>query len=200
MDFIEPPAGFFSRNAEVLAPVLIGCLLKRVDERGSISGLIVETEAYTQDDPASHSFRGITDRNRVMFERGGLAYVYLIYGIHNCFNVTSGNPGNGEAVLIRAVEPLQGIEIMISNRRSGTRENLCRGPGRLCQAFGITGKDNGVSLTDGDIRILIPATGGTPDIITTARIGITKAAWMKRRYSLRGSRWVSGENPDRKKC
>jgi DNA-3-methyladenine glycosylase len=199
MDHIEAPAGFFDRSAEVLAPTLIGCILRREDERGSISGLIVETEAYTQDDPASHSFCGVTVRNRIMFEVAGLAYVYLIYGIHNCFNVTSGAPGKGEAVLIRAVEPLEGIEIMISNRGTDSLENLCSGPGKLCQAFGITREHNGVSLADGEIRILAPATLEKPDVIRTVRIGITKAAGKKRRFVLRGSRWVSGENPDGKK-
>ncbi|NOQ23519.1 MAG: DNA-3-methyladenine glycosylase [Candidatus Aegiribacteria sp.] len=190
-NFATPPAGFFSRGAEILAPALIGCLLRRKVDGEFISGIIVETEAYTEDDPASHSFRGRTERNRPMFERGGLAYVYLIYGVHNCFNVTSGITGRGEAVLIRAAAPLEGIELMCANRRTEKPEYLCSGPGRLCQAFGIDRRHNGLSLLDGEIQLLVPLHDRRPEISTTKRIGITRGADRRRRFAVKGSRWVS---------
>ncbi len=127
-----------------------------------------------------------------MFESGGLAYVYLIYGVHSCFNVTSGISGRGEAVLIRAAVPLEGIELMIASRRTEKPEDLCSGPGKLCQAFGIDRRHNGISLFNGEIQVLVPDGCGRPDITVTKRIGITRAADLKRRFSIRGSRWVSG--------
>ncbi|MEN8207820.1 MAG: DNA-3-methyladenine glycosylase [Candidatus Fermentibacteria bacterium] len=190
-NFTQPLSGFFVRDAATLAPDLIGCLLRRKIGGEFISGIIVETEAYTEDDPASHSFRGRTPGNRLMFERGGLAYVYLIYGIHNCFNVTSGLLGNGEAVLIRAVRPLEGIEYMCANRGTDKPANLCSGPGKLCQAFEIDRRHNGISLVDGEIQILIPTDGNRPDIDVTKRIGITSGTDLKRRFMLKGSRWTS---------
>ncbi len=151
----------------------------------------METEAYTEDDPASHSFRGRTLRNRFMFERGGLAYVYLIYGVHNCFNVTSGIPGSGEAVLIRAVRPLEGIELMCSHRGRNKPVDLCSGPGKLCQAFGIDRRHNGISLMDGEIQVLVQADGNRPDIAVTKRVGISRGAGLRRRFVVKGSRWIS---------
>ncbi|MCD4774588.1 MAG: DNA-3-methyladenine glycosylase [Candidatus Aegiribacteria sp.] len=195
--FTTPPDGFFSRSAEILAHDLIGCLLRKKAGGGFISGVIVETEAYTEDDPASHSFKGRTDRNGPMFERGGLAYVYLIYGVHNCFNVTSGIPGRGEAVLIRAVNPFEGIELMVENRGTEEPENLCSGPGKLCQAFGIDRRHNGISLLDGEIQVLVPIADEKLKISVTKRIGITKATNLRRRFSLRGSRWVSNTSREK---
>jgi DNA-3-methyladenine glycosylase len=126
-----------------------------------------------------------------MFERGGLVYVYLVYGVHNCFNVTSGRPGRGEAVLIRAVKPFEGIELMVANRGTEKPEDLCSGPGKLCRAFGIDRRYNGISLVDGEIHLLVPVTDEKLKISVTKRIGITKAAGLRRRFALRGSRWVS---------
>lgn len=132
-----------------------------------------------------------------MFERGGLAYVYLIYGVHNCFNVTSGIPGRGEAVLIRAVNPFEGIELMVENRGTEEPENLCSGPGKLCQAFGIDRRHNGISLLDGEIQVLVPIADEKLKISVTKRIGITKATNLRRRFSLRGSRWVSNTSREK---
>lgn len=126
-----------------------------------------------------------------MFERGGLVYVYLIYGVHNCFNVTSGIPGRGEAVLIRAVKPFEGIELMVGNRGTEEPEDLCSGPGKLCQAFGIDKRDNGISLVDGEIQLLVPIADEKLKISVTKRIGITKAASLRRRFVISGSRWTS---------
>lgn len=137
------------------------------------SGRILETEAYTGDDPASHSFRGRTARNAVMFGPAGRLYVYLSYGIHCCANVVTGAADDGQAVLIRAIDPLDGIEEM---RHRRGRTPLADGPGKLCQALGIDLADNGADLSS-SARIRI-ADDGTPpptDPIVSPRIGITKA-------------------------
>lgn len=190
--FAEPAQDFFRVPAQRLAPKLIGCLLRRETGRGVLSGVVVETEAYTRDDPASHSFRGRTDRNGPMFRGGGYAYVYLVYGIHHCFNVTSGPPGSGEAVLVRAVRPLEGLEMMMRNRGTDKPEDLCRGPGRLCSAFGIDRRHSGVSLESGKLRILVPEADEALDIAATGRIGIRKGTELELRFCLRDSKWVSG--------
>jgi len=147
------------------------------------SGRILETEAYTADDPASHSFRGRTARNAVMFGPAGRLYVYLSYGIHRCANVVTGSEGDGQAVLIRAIDPLDGAEEML--RRRG-RTPLADGPGKLCQALGIGLDDNGADLS-GSSRIRIGDDGAPPppDPMTGPRIGITKAvdtAWRFRTH------------------
>ena len=156
-----------------------------------ITGIIVETESYTEDDPASHAFGGRTDRNWPMFGKGGMAYVYLIYGIHNCFNVTSGKENSGEAVLIRALQPVEGIELMEKNRMVRGVTDLCSGPGKLCQALSIDRKLSGVSLMNGEIQIQMPCFREELDIVKTERIGITKAAGLPRRFLIRNSKWVS---------
>jgi DNA-3-methyladenine glycosylase len=162
----SPDIGSLAQSAEDAAPGLLGLLLYRYLDPGvHLVARIVEVEAYAQDDPASHSFRGPSPRNRVMFGPPGFAYVYLIYGIHHCLNVVTGSDGLGEAVLIRAAEPLAGIEAMWSNRHSepppdfrpgspppppGSRERdrLLAGPGSLCKALGIQKQlHNGTPLT-----------------------------------------------------
>lgn len=146
------------------------------------SGRIVETEAYTADDPASHSFGGRTARNAVMFGPAGHLYVYLSYGIHRCANIVTGASGEGQAVLIRAVEPLDGIELMMLRRR---REPLADGPGKLCQALGITLDDDGVDLTRSPrIRLLDDGTPPPAEPITGPRIGITRAVDAPWRFRL----------------
>ncbi|MFO8184586.1 MAG: DNA-3-methyladenine glycosylase [Candidatus Aegiribacteria sp.] len=190
-EYVPAEEEFFLRTAPRLAPRLLGCLLMRNTENGPVSGVIVETEAYTRDDPASHSFGGKSARNWPMFKGGGLAYVYLIYGVHNCFNVTSGHPGSGEAVLVRAVRPLEGIEQMRKNRGLHGLKNLCSGPGKLCQAFGIDRGHNGTSLLDGDIRLMVPAEEEKLDVAVSRRVGISRARELKRRFTLRDSPWLS---------
>ncbi len=138
-----------------------------------MTGRIVETEAYLSDDPASHSFRGPTPRNAVMFGPPGRLYVYRSYGIHWCANIVTGADGDGQAVLLRALEPVAGVDEML--RRRG-RLPLADGPGKLCQAFGIVGDDNGVDLCcAGPIRILDDGTPRPVDPIVGPRIGLTKA-------------------------
>jgi len=180
---IQPDPDWFSVPTLELARKLIGTLLIHeqgvpdVNGRtGAIGGIIVETEAYLTGDPASHAFRGKTQRNAAMFRQPGTAYVYRIYGIHHCINVVGAPSGIGEAVLIRALEPVWGIDVMIANR--GGQKNLCSGPGRLCQALAIsTGKHNGTRLTgEGPISIRLDDTGRLPaqtEIVATRRIGVS---------------------------
>ena len=173
----------FNRPATDLAPALIGATLT---VRGC-SGLITETEAYTPDDPASHSFPGPTRRNAAMFGPAGHAYVYRIYGMHWCLNVVA---APGHAVLIRALEPLSGIDAMTARRGRG--KPLAKGPGMLAQALDITGMDNGRPFGPPDFTL---TPGTTPDLVIGPRIGITKAADWPRRFGLKGSRHLSRPFP-----
>ncbi len=172
------------------ARAMVGWRLLAADGSG---GLIVETEAYTEDDPASHSFRGPTARNRSMFLPAGHAYVYRSYGVHCCFNVVTGDGGAGEAVLIRAIEPRSGIEAMRERRGVVEERLLCSGPGRLTQALGIDLSHDGVSLLgDGGLRLLPPEGAVQPGrVVATTRIGITKGADLPRRFVLLGSPFLS---------
>jgi DNA-3-methyladenine glycosylase len=177
-----------------LARFLIGKLLvRRLDDGTVLSGRIVETEAYGIDDPASHAYRGETKRNRAMFERHAHLYVYLIYGTSYCVNVSTEARGIGAAVLIRAIEPLSGLDRLRSQRgRAGLRDDeLARGPGNVCRAFGIGPALDGLDL-DADDRVVIGDDGVEPAIGISARIGITKAAERPHRFYARGSRAVSG--------
>ncbi len=167
----------------MVAPDLLGKLL--IAGRGGehVSGRIVETEAYTAHDPASHSFSGPTTRNSTMFGPPGRLYVYRSYGVHWCANVVTGAEGDGQAVLVRAVEPVDGIDTMV--RRRG-RTPLADGPGKLCQAFGITGDDDGTDLTfDGSfIRIVDDGMPVPEHPVVGPRVGITRAVdvpWRFRR-------------------
>lgn len=191
--YIIPSKTFFSSRSPELANRLIGCVLWKRETDGILAGEIVETEAYTEDDPASHSFSGETRRNRPMFRRGGIAYVYMIYGIHYCFNVVSGRKGLGEAVLVRSLRPLKGMQIMKKRRNKGNFHELCSGPGKICQAMDINLTDNGDSLIEGNLRILVPEDEDESyDVEVTPRIGITKGAELLRRFVLRDSPWISG--------
>ena len=177
-----------------LAQYLIGKVVVRtLDDGGVISGRIVETEAYLPDDPASHSFRGRTERNRTMFGNYLHAYVYFIYGSAYCFNVSSEGAGVGAAVLIRALEPLEGIALARARRGPGVADrDLMRGPGRVCRALDIDRRFDGVDLeTDGQLWLADdgsarPAVGRSP------RIGLTRAAEIHQRFYARGSRYLSG--------
>ena len=168
-----------------VAPELIGATLF-VD---GIGGMIVEVEAYHHTDPAAHSYIGRTERNAVMFGRPGYAYVYRSYGIHWCLNFVCEEEGSASAVLVRALEPTQGLAAM--RRRRGLRGEraLCSGPGKLCEALGVSHKHNGLPLdrTPFELR----ARGKIAGIVTGVRIGITKAADKPWRYGLEGSKFLS---------
>jgi DNA-3-methyladenine glycosylase len=176
---------FFARSVHVVAPNLVGVTLL-VD---GVGGLIVEVEAYDQEDPAAHGYRGMTARNASMFGPPGHAYVYRSYGIHWCLNFVCEGEGVASAVLIRALEPAQGLEEMRRRRGLDDRRLLCAGPGRLCQALGVTREHDGLPL-DGAPFELLPRRE-QPEIVTGPRIGITQAAERPWRYALAGSRFLS---------
>ena len=140
---------FFRLDTVQLAQKLLGCLLVHRTTKGAAGGMIVETEAYVGAvDKACHAYRNRSERTEIMFHDGGVAYVYLIYGMHCCFNVVTGPEGEGNAVLIRALEPVFGMDLMCRRRGTGRIENLCSGPGKLCQALDITRKEYGLDLYD----------------------------------------------------
>jgi DNA-3-methyladenine glycosylase len=167
---------FFARSVHQVAPDLIGATLL-VD---NVGGRIVEVEAYDQQDPASHAYRGRTPRNAVMFGPPGHAYVYRSYGIHWCLNLVCGGEGVPEAVLIRALEPTRGLELQQSRREVEDVRQLCSGPGKLCQALGITREHDGLALDVPPFRL--EARTEVPEILTGPRIGITRATELSWRY------------------
>ena len=168
-----------------LAPLLIGARFL-VD---GVGGIIVETEAYEADDPASHSFTGERPRNRAMFGPPLTAYVYRSYGVHWCFNIVTGPAGHGAAVLLRAIEPTVGLETMAERRRTTAPRLLCSGPGRLTEALGITLSLDGKPLAAPPFQLIDRET--TPDLVVGPRIGITKAADRPWRFGLAGSPFLS---------
>jgi DNA-3-methyladenine glycosylase len=175
------------------APQLLGCILVRELNGTTLKLEIVETEAYHQDDPASHSFRGNTARTAPMFEKGGHIYVYFTYGMHYCINIVTGPVGRGEAVLIRAAQPIAGIEVMRANRGIEDIKNLSNGPGKLAQALGITDTTlSGKILDKSSIYLEPPARQiGSDNITTTPRIGISKAADQPWRFYIKDNPFVS---------
>jgi DNA-3-methyladenine glycosylase len=184
----QPPRlrrSFFNRPVLKVAPELIGATLL-VD---GVGGIIVEVEAYHHTDPAAHSFTGRTERNAVMFGPAGYVYVYRSYGIHWCVNFVCESDGSASAVLIRAIEPTDGLATM--RRRRGVKEEraLCSGPGKLCEALAVTHKHNGLPLDRAPFELR--ARSETPQIVTGPRIGITKAVEKPWRYGLKGSRYLS---------
>jgi DNA-3-methyladenine glycosylase len=176
---------FFDRSVHTVAPELIGATLL-VD---GVGGTIVEVEAYDHEDPAAHGFNGRTERNATMFGPPGRAYVYRSYGIHWCLNFVCEPEGVANAVLIRALEPTAGIPIMQKRRKMDDVRLLCAGPGRLCEALGVTRAHDGRKLDAPPFRLL-----ARPDAVPLAvgpRIGITKAMEKPWRYGLAGSRFIS---------
>jgi DNA-3-methyladenine glycosylase len=183
-----------------LARALIGCVLVRDCPDGRSAGRIVETEAYVRDDPASHAYRGQTARNASMFLKPFHAYVYKIYGTSFCVNVTSETAGEGAAVLVRALEPLEGLALMEARRGTTRMLDLARGPGRLCQALDIDLQMDGIDLlADKRLwlgvalrRALVHESGDRFTVGASRRIGITKAAERLLRFYERGNPFVSG--------
>lgn len=193
---------FYEQATLDVARTLIGKTLARRTARGLTAGVIVEVEAYAGAmDPASHAYRGMTPRNRVMFGPAGRAYVYLSYGIHCCINIVTEREGEAAAVLVRALEPTYGIGLMRERRGASIGDrDLCRGPGRLCQALDITRGQDGADLTVGPGMdradgLWVAETGDwaieTP-VATSPRIGITRAADWPWRFYVAGNRYVSG--------
>jgi len=176
---------FLDRSAHEVAPDLIGATLLV----NGIGGLIVEVEAYHHTDPAAHSFRGPTPRNRVMFGPAGFTYVYRSYGIHWCLNFVCEEEGSASAVLIRALEPTHGIAAMRRRRGLHDERSLCSGPGKLTEALGITIAHSELPLDQPPFAL--HARTGKADIISGVRIGITKAADLPWRYGMQGSKFLS---------
>ena len=177
---------FFNQPTVELAKALLGKYLVY----GNLRGKIVETEAYLyHNDPGCHAARGMTARNAPMFGPAGKSYVYIIYGMYYCLNVVSGKTGEGEAVLIRALEPVQGIEVMEERRKTNKLVNLCSGPGKLTQAFCITKKHNNFCLFSGELQI--HNSREMPEILTSARIGLSAGKDLELRYFIAGNRFVS---------
>ncbi|MEG6512494.1 DNA-3-methyladenine glycosylase [Desulforamulus ruminis] len=184
------PEEFYNRETTPVARELLGHLLVHHTAQGTTLGKIVETEAYLQGDPACHAAKKMTPRNRVMFGPPGRAYVYFTYGMHYCFNVVTNAEGVGEAVLIRALEPLEGLELMIKRRGRPKPEELCSGPARLVQAMGITKEHNQCNLTQGSLFIA-PSQEPPPDIVTTTRIGIKEGVDLPLRFYIQGNTFIS---------
>jgi DNA-3-methyladenine glycosylase len=191
------PADFYSRPVLEVAPDLIGCTVEHEDT----AGVIVETEAYHESEPASHAFSGLTPRTRTLFGEPGRAYVYRSYGIHALLNAVCEPSGIGSGVLIRALVPVAGIERMRLRRgllagRPVPDVELCSGPGKLTQAMGITLADNGSSLSRGPVRIR-PRDGDwlEPEVVQGTRVGITRAVELPWRFCALGSRYVSRPRP-----
>ncbi|MFT3862772.1 MAG: DNA-3-methyladenine glycosylase [Solirubrobacterales bacterium] len=184
-------ADFFAGSVHDVAPALIGCRLFFA----GIGGVIVEVEAYEREDPASHSFVGLTERTKVMFGPPGRAYVYLSYGIHQLLNFVCEPEGDAAAVLIRALEPTRGLGAIRERRPAARRDlDLCSGPGKLTEALGISLTQNGDRL-DQDPFLLLPPQGDPPEVVTSPRIGITKAVERPWRFSAAGSPYVSRPRP-----
>jgi DNA-3-methyladenine glycosylase len=183
---------FFRRSVHEVAPDLIGATLLF----NGVGGRLVEVEAYHHTDPAAHSYRGETARNAVMFGPPGYIYVYRSYGIHVCLNLVCEPKGSASAVLIRALEPTDGLPLMRRRRGLSELRLLCAGPGRVCEALGITAAHNGLALDEPPFSLF--ARTGEAEVIAGPRIGITKAAEKPWRYGLKGSVFLSKPfRPDR---
>ena len=185
----EPlPRAFFERIPAVVAPDLLGKLIRRDDGR---LARLVEVEAYAQDDPAAHTFRGKTARNQSMFGPPGHLYVYLSYGVHWCANLVCGREGYGAGVLLRAAEPLEGIKQMRAARGKDALRDLCSGPGRLAQAFAIDRALDGSDATGGGVFTVLDDGIPPAGVIACPRIGITRNADALLRFLVGGSRHLS---------
>ena len=187
------PFSFFERPAEVVARELVGTLLRSTLGGATTAGLIVETEAYLgRDDPASHGYQDRRHaQNEALFGPPGTWYVYLSYGVYWCANLVCGPVGHASAVLLRALEPVHGLETMRERRGGLADRQLCSGPGKLCQALGITRDQDGLPMRRSGLTVSTREDGEPPVLAATPRIGITKAAEWPLRFTLDGSPWVS---------
>lgn len=184
------PKSFYRRNTEKVACDLLGCILVHVSPEGVTSGRIVETEAYLHNDPASHSFSGQTSRNAAMFENGGVAYVYFTYGKYFCFNAVTSISGMGEAVLIRALEPLEGIGLMEKRRGVFGKRDLCNGPAKLVIAMGIDKSHNTYDLTS-DVLFIRKDPEHRVVVEAKPRIGVSQGKDLLLRFCVKDSLYVS---------
>jgi DNA-3-methyladenine glycosylase len=179
---------FYARSVHEVARDLIGCVVRH----GATAGRIVETESYHMDEPACHAYTGLTGRTHTLFGEPGRAYVYFSYGVHSLLNAVAEDEGTGAAVLIRALEPVAGLDLMRARRGVERESDLCSGPGKLTQALAIGLDLNGSSLVDGPIEVLARQSAGSePRVVIGERIGITKAADLPWRFCDVDSRHVS---------
>jgi DNA-3-methyladenine glycosylase len=183
---------FYARSVQEVAEDLIGCVIRHE----GVAGRIVEAESYHQSEPACHAYGGLTPRTETLFGPPGFAYVYRSYGIHACLNTVCEEQGVGAAVLIRALEPVEGEHLMRARRGLDRPSDLCSGPGKLTQALGIGLELGGSSLHNGPIEVLPRPNAMVPRIVSGRRIGITKAAELPWRFCDAGSRHVSRPWPD----
>lgn len=189
---------YLRRNVTVIAKQLLGKILVTKIDNQITSGIIVETEAYSSIERGSHAFKGMTKRNEVMYEPGGKAYVYLCYGVHEMFNVVTNEKGKADAILIRALEPLSGIEIMLNRMKTNSSSRITSGPGKLTKAMGIDRKLNGEELNKNKIWIEDKGIKIKPSaIVHSQRIGIDYAgddALLPWRFTIRENKWISKSN------
>jgi DNA-3-methyladenine glycosylase len=189
------PQSFYQRsNVVQVAKELIGKILVTSVNDVLTSGMIVETEAYSFKERGCHAYKGQTERNKVMFEKGGISYVYLCYGMHHLFNVVTNQPGKADAVLIRALEPVQGMDLMMERMNVNMIKRITSGPGKLTKALGITKRWNGVDLVGEQVWIEEGEKVAASKIKADARIGIDYAgedALLPWRFSIKDNKWVS---------
>jgi len=189
---------FFRKDTVELARKLLGTLLVHSTAEGVTAGMIVETEAYVGAiDKACHAWQNRSERTEIMYHDGGYAYVYFIYGMHHCFNVVTGPPGEGNAVLIRALEPVLGIDLMQRRRNTKLLRNLCSGPGKVCEALAITKNEYGMDLCSADAPLRLIKYRYIPDklIATSPRVNVAyaeEAADWPWRFFVKSSAFVSG--------
>lgn len=183
---------FYEQNTIDVAKSLLGKKFIRKINNNILSGIIVETEAYTgKDDPSAHSYNGITKRNEIMFAGGGYAYIYFIYGNYFCFNVTTSTKDAGHAVLIRGIEPVDGIEHMKQRRNQTKITELTNGPGKICQALGIDISLNGIDVTNNDELFITEGINHNFKISVSPRIGISKAEDLPHRFFIHDNQFIT---------
>jgi DNA-3-methyladenine glycosylase len=195
---MEITSDFFKTDTITLSKKLLGCYLKHTSPEGITIGRIVETEGYISNDPANHAFRGMTSRTRVMYGEPGHAYIYFTYGMYYCFNITSGEKGVGEGVLIRALEPIEGIPLMQQRRQKENIRDLCSGPAKLVIAMGIKPEQYGHDMTQEPLILLSPDYYQAEqqnilekDIVTTTRIGVSQGREMPLRFYIKNCPFIS---------
>ena len=186
-----PP--FLDNAVDQVAQALLGCYLERTTPDGTITVKIVETEAYDQDDPSSHAYRGMTQRNKTMYGPSGFLYVYFTYGMYYCCNIVTAQKGYGSGVLIRAVEPINGMNLIQKTRRRAKGVNMTNGPAKLCLALTIDRSFDGHDLRKSPLRLFVRQEPVTPPITCTTRIGISKARERHRRYYITDNPYVSSK-------
>jgi DNA-3-methyladenine glycosylase len=187
------PATFYARDTVGVARALLGCVLESRIGGGRVTGRIVEVEAYVGvHDPADHGYGGRrTARNEALFGPPGTTYVFRSYGVHWCMNAVTERAGIPTAVLLRALQPLSGLDVMAARRGVTDPYRLCSGPGRLCQSLGVTGTHSGARLDRGLLRILSPPATTEIDVVAGPRVGISRAVDWPLRFTERGSPWLS---------